>query len=93
MTNHQIIFLSTCRFLGIAEDQGAEMLLHGTFPTYHTYEAWKQAGRQVQKGQKASFSARIWKSVQQRDENGKITQRMIFKTAYFFGLDQTAPIA
>ena len=92
MTNQEIIFQATCQFLGIDEATGGEMLLHGQFPHFHTYQAWKDFGFQVQKGEKAAFSAEIWKYVTRKDEDGKPYEKIIYKTAYFFGRSQVAPI-
>lgn len=33
----------------------------GTTPNYHTFDHWKNAGYMVKKGEKAAFSADIWK--------------------------------
>jgi hypothetical protein len=36
-------------------------LSDGTTPNYHTFDHWKNAGYMVKKGEKAAFSADIWK--------------------------------
>lgn len=92
MTNTELIFKAVCRHLGIDEETGAEMMFAGTFPVYHTYEGWKEIGQQVQKGEKAQFSAKIWKMTVKKDEDGKPQNKLIMKSAYFFSRQQVKPI-
>lgn len=37
---------------------------NGRMPAVHTFDAWQKAGFKVRKGEKAAFSARIWKHVE-----------------------------
>ena len=92
MTNEQIIYNATRVFLGIDEATAGQLLMAGQFPAFHTYEAWKEIGYQVQKGQKASFSASIWKMTEKKNDEGERVQKLIMKNAYFFGRDQVKPI-
>ena len=64
----------------------------------HTYQAWKNAGRQVKKGEKCKARFYIWKQGKSRtvtnEETGEEVQqdgRMFMKEAFFFTLDQTEP--
>ena len=89
MDNTRIILQATCRHLGIDEAEGASMLMLGTLPAFHTYQAWQDLGYQVQKGQKAAFSAKIWKmTIKKSEEGAEPKKKMIMKQAYFFGPDQ-----
>lgn len=90
-TNEKIIFKATCAYLGIDEPTGGALVLAGRFPAYHTYQAWQECGYQVQKGQKAAFSARIWKMTEKKTDKGE-EHRLIMKFAYFFGRNQVDPI-
>lgn len=92
MTNEQIIYNATRVFLGIDEETAGRLLLAGKFPAYHTYEAWREIGYQVQKGSKACFSAQIWKMTEKKNEDGERVNKMIMKRAHFFGFDQVKPI-
>lgn len=88
MDNEQIILRATCAHLGIEIDEGASMAMLGMLPVFHTYQTWQELGYQVMRGQKAAFSAKIWKMTTKKDPEGEKQQRMIMKLSYFFGLDQ-----
>ena len=92
MSNDEIILRATAAHLGIEIDEAASMMMLGALPVFHTYEAWKEAGYQVQKGQKAAFSAVIWKMTHKKDDEGNIFDKLIMKQAYFFGQHQVKPI-
>lgn len=64
------------------------MAMLGLLPAYHTYQVWQDLGFQVQRGQKAAFAAKIFKMTVKKDPEGEKVQKMIMKTAYFFGPDQ-----
>lgn len=79
VTNNQIIAVE-CSLRGITEE-------------VHTYAKWKQLGRQVKKGNRAMFTARIWKHTTKKDkETGEETQKMFMQNAAFFGYSQTEEI-
>lgn len=40
----------------------------GVLPDFHTFDAWKKSGYIVRKGEKARFSAYIWKSVVKKSD-------------------------
>lgn len=62
----------------------------GTMPNYHTFDAWKDNGRVVKKGEKAAFSALIWREIEKADkETGEKETKYILKKACFFGEAQT----
>lgn len=92
MTNTEIIYKATAAYLGLDEDAAAALMLSGKFPAFHTYEAWRESGYQVQRGEKAAFSARIWKSVDKKTDDGQKVKIMIMKTAHFFSREQVKPI-
>lgn len=79
VTNNQIIALE-CATRGILE-------------VVHTYAKWRELGYQVQKGQKALFTACIYKCVEKQDKNGNTSKKMFPKNSAFFGLSQVQPIA
>lgn len=92
MTNEQIIFKAASAFLGLDEAEAGNMLMLGQFPAFHTYEAWKELGYQVQKGQHSCFSAQIWKMTEKKNAEGERTQKLIMKRAHFFARNQVEKI-
>lgn len=62
----------------------------------HTFAAWKDLGRVVQKGQKAKAAIVIWKhtsrTVKDQDGNEGEENKMFMKKAFFFTIDQTEAI-
>ena len=72
MTNAQIIFFESMDLMeqgkikgsgifGEYENEAGETIKIELPEEIHTYAAWKAAGRQVQKGEKAVASFRIWR--------------------------------
>lgn len=107
MTNAQIIFgeaqrlaeQGVIKYTGrefIFEDaDGNQTIVKETEPI-HTYNAWKELGYQVQKGQKAVASFTIWKfrSGKENEETGeKGEDKMFMKKASFFTAAQVEAIA
>lgn len=105
MTNAQIIFNESQRLAaeGIIKYtgrvfktqgmDGAEITVKET-EAIHTYNAWKEMGFQVQKGQKAVAQFVIWKYKGKVDEEtGEEDGKMFMKKASFFTIDQVAAIA
>lgn len=92
MTNDEIIFRAASSHLGLDYATASNMLMLGQFPAFHTYEAWKELGYQVQKGQKAQFRAQIWKMTEKKNAEGEQVKKLIMKTACFFGRDQVEKI-
>lgn len=43
-------------------------MVYGSAPNIHTYDAWKSRGYIVKHGERAAFSARIWKYTERRTE-------------------------
>lgn len=79
MTNAQIIMLAQMD-AGIEEE-------------CHTYARWKKLGYQVQRGEKAAFSATIWKHTARKNkESGDEEAHMFMRKAHFFGRSQVKPI-
>lgn len=102
MTNAQIIFNESQRLAkdGVLQYTGREMtctdadgnqqVIKETEPI-HTYNAWKELGYQVRKGEKAVAQFTIWKyragkynEEQETEEDGK----MFMKKASFFTMRQ-----
>lgn len=107
MTNADIIFKEsqqlakdgviryTGRVLQFKDDAGNVIEVHETEPI-HTYNAWKELGFQVQKGQKAVAQFTIWKHKsgkvdEETGEQGK--DKMFMKKASFFTRNQVEAIA
>lgn len=92
------ILKGTGRFIEIEDQNGNKQKLE--LPeTIHTYNTWKQIGRQVKRGEKCKARFHIWKQSKGRtitdEETGKETEqpgRMFLKEAFFFTIDQTEPI-
>lgn len=59
----------------------------------HTFAAWKSLGFHVNKGEKATFKARIWKYTTKKTEEGEVENNMFLKTAHFFTASQVSKIA
>lgn len=59
----------------------------------HTYKIWQSLGYQVQKGQKAIVSTKLWKNVDVTDKKtGKKEQKMILCNASLFSYEQVKKI-
>lgn len=104
MTNSEIIFNAgqalakdgiikyTGREFEAVNDKGETVMVKETEPI-HTYATWKALGYQVQKGQKAIASFRIWKHTEKENkETGKKETNMFMTKAFFFTSAQVAPI-
>lgn len=59
----------------------------------HTFAAWKSLGFHVNKGEKATFKARIWKFVSKKNDEGESEGKMFLKTAHFFTASQVSKIS
>lgn len=103
MTNAEIIFNAgqalakqgiinyTGNEFEATNDKGETVIIKETEPI-HTYTAWKSLGYQVQKGQKAVASFKIWKHTTKENEDGKKESKMFMTNAFFFKSSQVAPI-
>ena len=88
----------TGRFVEIEDQDGNKQQLE--LPeAIHTYNAWKQIGRQVKRGEKCKARFYIWKQGKGKtaidEETGEEHQtpgRMFMKEAFFFTFDQTEAI-
>lgn len=71
-----------------------EMILRNISIPCHTYLGWKERGYQVQRGQKALFSLKLWKPVKAKEvkEDAEKNSKMILVKAYMFSLEQVKPI-
>ena len=60
----------------------------------HTYQHWRELGRQVKRGEKARFMAPMWKPNMKKDKQTGEQQRHGFfaKDSAFFARSQTEPI-
>lgn len=105
MTNAQIIFNEsqrlaaegiikyTGRVFKMQDMAGNEVIVKET-EEIHTYNAWKEMGYQVQKGQKAVASFVIWKYKSKIvEESGEEDATMFMKRASFFTAAQVEKIA
>lgn len=104
MTNVEIIFNAgqalakngiigyTGREFEAVNDKGETVMVKETEPI-HTYATWKALGYQVQKGQKAVASFKIWKHTEKENKKtGKKETNMFLTKAFFFTGAQVAPI-
>lgn len=103
MTNAEIIFNAsqslakdgiikyTGREIEAVDGEGNPTVIKETEPI-HTYAAWKNLGYQVQKGQKAVASFKIWKHTSREKEDGKSDTKMFMTKAFFFTSEQVALI-
>lgn len=81
MTNREIIDSEKVK-IGIPLDE-----------ELHTYAIWKSLGYQVQKGQKAIVSTKLWKNVDVTNKKtGKKEQKMILCNASLFSYEQVKKI-
>ena len=59
----------------------------------HTYKIWQSLGYQVQKGQKALITTKLWKPVNVTDKKtGKKQEKMILCNASLFSYEQVKKI-
>lgn len=104
MTNAEIIFNAgqslakngiigyTGREFEAVNENGETVMVKETEPI-HTYATWKALGYQVQKGQKAVASFKIWKHTEKENKaTGKKETNMFLTKASFFTGAQVAPI-
>ncbi len=115
MTNAQIIFNESLKLMeeGIIKTTGNIITVKDAEGNekqiaepeiIHTYAAWKKAGRQVKKGEKAKAMFYIWKHVAKTgemevtyDDGSKGVEevdesKMFMKKSFFFTLEQTEAI-
>ena len=67
-------------------------MLLGIKGELYTYQEWKQRGYQVQKGQKAILTTKLWKQVTKKIE-GIETKKFYLVNASLFHESQVQPIA
>ena len=105
MTNAEIIFREaqelakqgiihyTGRIAKMQTPDGQIVEIKETEPI-HTYQAWKDLGYQVQKGQKAIAQFIIWKckSGKENEDGSKEKDKMFMKKASFFTRSQVEAI-
>ena len=93
MTNAQIIALATAEFL----EKGTLKLVDGIPEEIHTFDAWKERGYCVRKGEKSDIRITIWKhgTKKIRDKDGNETEKssMFLKESAFFRRSQVDEIA
>jgi len=66
--NHDIIMIAGISAGVVTFEEFDEYMTAGRMPHYHTYAEWKKLGRQVKQGEKARFTARIWKYTEKKGE-------------------------
>lgn len=87
----------------VTAEEVLEYLQRGTLPPVHTFDAWKDQGRTVRRGEKAAFSTYVWKYTRDGKKDAdpekepadpeKAGPDFIRKKAYFFRIEQTEPAA
>lgn len=105
MTNEQIIFNERLQLMEsiVIGNTGRTMVLeleNGKRKKIfepeeiHTYQGWKTRNRQVQKGEKAIASFRIWKHAvdKSKEKDGEEQEKMFMTKASFFRKSQTKAI-
>ncbi len=68
----------------------------GAMPAIHTFDVWKQQGRNVKKGEHAAFTAYIWKHTEKTvtiDGEKKTVTDFIRVKSFFFTAEQTEKAA
>lgn len=109
MTNQQIIFNqsqelmktgiigTTGRSVEIETEGGEKITLFEPEPI-HTFQRWKELGRQVRKGEHAKAAFTIWKAGKAKSEvdpnetdPSEAGMKMFMKRAFFFTFAQTEP--
>lgn len=76
-----------------AQNENGETVMIKETEPIHTYATWKALGYQVQKGQKAVASFKIWKHTERENkETGNKEKNMFLTKAFFFTAAQVAPI-
>jgi len=66
--NHDIIMIAGISAGVVTFEEFDEYMTAGRMPHYHTYAEWKKLGRQVKRGEKARFTARIWEYTEKKGE-------------------------
>ena len=88
MTNAQIISLATAEFV----EKGTLKLVDGIPEEIHTFEAWKERGFGVRKGEKSDIKITIWKhrtkKVKEKDGEETENSAMFLKESAFFRRSQ-----
>lgn len=68
-----------------------EKMLKGIEGDLYTYQEWKQRGMQVQKGQKAILTTKLWKQITKKIE-GIEQKKFYLVNASLFHESQVTPI-
>ena len=104
MTNAQIITQARFDLMeqGIIGTTGRELVMKledGTEKIVkepeeiHTFQAWKELGYKVKKGEHAIARFTIWKHTSKENEDGKKEEHMFMKNACFFKASQVEAMA
>lgn len=103
MTNEQIIWSRrvqlaengtigyTGRMLTYIDASGAETKVAEPEPL-HTFQAWKEMGYAVKKGEHAVAAFPIWKHTVKEKEGADPEAKMFMKTSHFFTMKQVEKI-
>ena len=93
MTNAQIIALATAEFI----EKGTLKLVDGIPEEIHTFDAWKERGYCVRKGEKSDIKITIWKhrTKKVKDKDGEEIEKssMFLKESAFFRRSQVDEIS
>lgn len=100
MTNEQIIFIESVKLMeqGILKGTGQKIVVEydegkkelDVPEPIHTYQAWKNLGYQVKKGEKAIAKFTIWKHVhgKKKEDGEQGKDKMFMKMSSFFKMEQ-----
>ena len=104
MTNEEIIYRAsqqlaregkikyTGRELKVATVDGGEIVIKET-EQIHTFQAWKEIGYSVKKGEHAVARIPVWKfSGKVNEQTGVEESKIFMKTAAFFSESQVEPL-
>jgi hypothetical protein len=74
-----------------------EKMFNGIDCEAHTYAGWLQIGYQVKKGEKASFSTKIWNRGNKKENNNEEVKQegtgyYYMKLSHFFTINQVEKI-
>lgn len=103
MTNNEIIFNERVNLMeqGLLKGSGTwakvekvngEVVEIELPEEIHTFQAWKERGYAVKKGEKSQIKFSIWKCTTKKDEDGNEEKKMFMKLSAFFTASQVEPL-
>jgi hypothetical protein len=94
--NNSLIMSAGIEAGKISPQEILDYFQRGAMPAIHTFDAWKQQGRNVKKGEHAAFTAYIWKHTEKTvkiDDEEKVVTDFIRVKSFFFTAEQTEKAA